>query len=78
KNENIPTSEDLIRINRRETADAKSRKKAAEQAVRDRSRFEKELQTADQILKKLSEEFTKVSEQAAAGKQSAETQKRLC
>ena len=78
KNENIPTSEDLIRINRRETADAKSRKKAAEQAVRDRSRFEKELQTADQILKKLSEEFTRVSEQAAAGKQSAETQKRLC
>ena len=78
KNENIPTSEDLIRINRQETADAKSRKKAAEQAVRDRSRFEKELQTADQILKKLSEEFTKVSEQAAAGKQSAETQKRLC
>ena len=78
KNENIPTSEDLIRINRRETADAKSRKKAAEQAVHDRSRFEKELQTADQILKKLSEEFTKVSEQAAAGKQSAETQKRLC
>ena len=78
KNENIPTSEDLIRINRRETADAKSRKKAAEQAVRDRSRFEKELQTADQILKKLSEEFTKVSEQAAAGKQSAETQKGLC
>ena len=78
KNENIPTSEDLIRINRRETADAKSRKKAAEQAVRDRSRFEKELQTADQILKKLTEEFTRVSEQAAAGKQSAETQKRLC
>ena len=78
KNENIPTSEDLIRINRRETADAKSRKKAAEQAAHDRSRFEKELQTADQILKKLSEEFTKVSEQAAAGKQSAETQKRLC
>ena len=78
KNENIPTSEDLIRINRRETADAKSRKKAAEQAARDRSRFEKELQTADQILKKLSEEFTKVSEQAAAGKQSAETQKGLC
>ena len=78
KNENIPTSEDLIRINRQETADAKSRKKAAEQAVRDRSRFEKELQTADQILKKLTEEFTKVSEQAAAGKQSAETQKRLC
>ena len=78
KNENIPTSEDLIRINRRETADAKSRKKAAEQAVRDRSRFEKELQTADQILKKLSEEFTRVSEQAAAGKQSAETQKGLC
>ena len=78
KNEDIPTSEDLIRINRRETADAKSRKKAAEQAVRDRSRFEKELQTADQILKKLTEEFTRVSEQAAAGKQSAETQKRLC
>ena len=78
KNENIPTSEDLIRINRQETADAKSRKKAAEQAVRDRSRFEKELQTADQILKKLTEEFTRVSEQAAAGKQSAETQKRLC
>ena len=78
KNENIPTSEDLIRINRRETADAKSRKKAAEQAVRDRSRFEKELQTADQILKKLTEEFTRVSEQAAAGKQSAETQKGLC
>ena len=78
KNENIPTSEYLIRINRRETADAKSRKKAAEQAAHDRSRFEKELQTADQILKKLSEEFTKVSEQAAAGKQSAETQKRLC
>ena len=78
KNENIPTSEDLIRINRRETADAKSRKKAAEQAAHDRSRFEKGLQTADQILKKLSEEFTKVSEQAAAGKQSAETQKRLC
>ena len=78
KNENIPTSEDLIRINRRETADAKSRKKAAEQAAHDRSRFEKELQTADQILKKLTEEFTRVSEQAAAGKQSAETQKRLC
>ena len=78
KNEDIPTSEDLIRINRRETADAKSRKKAAEQAVRDRSRFEKELQTADQILKKLTEEFTRVSEQAAAGKQSAETQKGLC
>ncbi len=78
KNENIPTSEDLIRINRRETADAKYRKKAAEQAVRDRSRFEKELQTADQILKKLTEEFTRVSEQAAAGKQSAETQKGLC
>ena len=78
KNENIPTSEDLIRINRRETADAKSRKKAAEQAVRDRSRFEKELQTADQILKKLTQEFTRVSEQAAAGKQSAETQKGLC
>ena len=78
KNDNIPTSEDLIRINRQETADAKSRKKAAEQAARDRSRFEKELQTADQILKKLTEEFTRVSEQAAAGKQSAETQKRLC
>lgn len=78
KKENIPTSEELLRINRRKTADAKSRKKAAEQAVLDRSRFEKELQDADLILKKLTEEFTKISEQAAAGKQSAENQNDQC
>ncbi|MDO5132591.1 MAG: AAA family ATPase [Eubacteriales bacterium] len=73
-----PSSEELVRRNRQDAIDTNNRITAFVQAIDERKKLETELKAAEQNLKTLSDQFTKMSREAAAGRERAENQKDLC
>ena len=73
-----PSSDELVRRNSREIDEAECKIEAAGRSLSERRQFEKELQAAERRPKKLTDQYAKISEKAAAGIQNAKNQTEVC